>query len=392
MNNFHKRRKIKNKIFGFFCFFSLFLCCILVVLLIANIALDAYFVFTKPFLLIDNNYIGDNKIDESLLKNFIKDQNHDWSENEVRKIYNKLFLIKANEGKIYEKSDKKFTEIPLSFLAKEILQNKRNEDQLSINFLTICQNKNLIKNKFNYAFFINHDSVNPEQAGIITSLVGTLLVITVYLFFSVIVGVSSAIYIAYFLRSRRIRHFLLFNTYNLASLPPVVYGLISLFIFYHLFSVPRSSALIGGLTISLISMPNIIIIAKQAIKTVPIEIQEAALALGASRTRTFFDHVLPMAAPQIISGIMLGIVRVISETAPLLMVGMVIFSTNTPQNFTEPTNTITTQIYLWSKMKNEYFLNLSSAAILVLICILILIKLFAMWLIKKFGNFHFDDH
>lgn len=390
MNNIQKRL-LKDRIFKISCFLSVSLCFSLIIFIIGRIANDASFVFIKPVLLIENTFITENHIDEKLLKGFIQTQSENWNENEIRTIYNRLFLIKSDEGEIYQKGTKKFSEIPLTFLAKEILQGKK-FDNLLMEFLKICKEQNLIKNKFNYSFFVNRDSVNPEQAGIISSLVGTILVIAIYIFFSTIIGISSAIYIAYFLRSRRLRHALLFNIYNLASLPPVVYGLVALFIFYHLFSVPRSSTLIGGLTISLISMPHIIIIAKQAIKAVPKDIQEAALALGASRTRTFFDHVLPMAAPQIISGIMLGIVRVISETAPLIMVGMVIFSTNIPQNFTEPANTITTQIYLWSKMKNEYFLNLSSAAILVLIGILILIKLLAMWLIKKFGNFNPDHH
>lgn len=390
MDNIQKRL-LKDGIFKIVCFFLALMCCSLIIFIIGRIANDALFVFTKPVLIIENSFIAKHRIDEELLKHFIQKQNESWTEAEIHTIYNKLFLIKANEGEIFTQNNKKFKDIPLTFLSKDLLQGKK-IDTLLINFLNLCNEQNIIKYRFNYSFFTNHDSINPEQAGIISSLIGTLLVIVIYLLFATIVGISSAIYISYFLRSRRLRHALLFNIYNLASLPPVVYGLISLFIFYHLFSVPRSSALIGGLTISLISMPHIIIIAKQAIKAVPKDIQEAALALGASRTRTFFDHVLPTAAPQIMSGIMLGIVRVISETAPLIMVGMVIFSTNIPQNFTEPTNTITTQIYLWSKMKNEYFLNLSSAAILVLIGILILIKLLAMWLIKKFGNFNPDHH
>lgn len=380
-----QKRKIKDKIFQFFCFLALFFCCFLLLFIIARIFVDASVVFFKPALLIESNNV--DLVDEKFLKNFIAKKNTNWNEKQIRKIYNNLFLIKSNVGEIYPKSDQKYTKIPLNFTVKKILQNE-NSDQLLREFLHLCRQKNLLKSQLNISFLSNRDSINPEIAGIFSSFIGTVLVMLVYIICSVPMGICTAIYSVFFLNSRKLRHILLFNIFNLASLPPVVYGLISLFIFHQCLAIPRSSALIGGLTISLISFPHIVIISKQALRAIPKEIFLGALALGASKTQAIFDHMLPAALPQIFSGIMLGIVRVISETAPLIIVGMVVFSANSPQNLIEPTNTITTQIFLWSKMKNEYFLYLSSAAILVLIFTITVIKVLTLIILKKFSRFH----
>jgi len=245
--------------------------------------------------------------------------------------------------------------------------------------------ENRLEKRFNIGFFTEGDSREPEQAGIKGAMVGSLLTMLVTMLLSFPIGVSAAIYLEEFApKNNKWVDLIEININNLAAVPSIVFGLLGLAVFIGLFGVPRSVPLIGGLVLTLMTLPTIIITSRAALKAVPPSIREAALGLGASRVQTTFHHVVPAAMPGILTGTIIGMAQALGETAPLLMIGMVAFVADVPQGITDPSTVLPVQIYLWSDSPERAFTERTSAAIMVLLGFLIVMNFLAVIMRKKF--------
>jgi len=232
--------------------------------------------------------------------------------------------------------------------------------------------------RFNSALFSNGDSREPELAGIRGALMGSfyMLIVTIMLAFPI--GVAAAIYLEEFAPRNRWSDLIEVNINNLAAVPSIVFGLLGLAVFINWVGIPRSAPLVGGLVLSLLTLPVIIIASRAAIKAVPPSIREAALGLGASRMQVVFHHVMPLALPGMLTGAIIGMSRALGESAPLLMIGMVAFIVDVPGSLSDPATALPVQIYLWADSPERAFAERTSAAIIVLLGFLLVMNLTAV--------------
>ena len=245
--------------------------------------------------------------------------------------------------------------------------------------------KNEIERRFNVPFFTSGDSREPEQAGILSALMGSFYTMLVTMTLAFPIGVAAAIYLEEFApKNNSLVDFIEVNINNLAAVPSIVIGLLGLAVFIQFFGVPRSTPLVGGLVLTLITLPTIIIASRAALKSVPPSIRQAAYGMGASRVQTVFHHTLPLAMPGILTGTIIGMAHALGETAPLLMIGIVAFIVDVPHGITDPAAILPVQIYLWSDSPERAFTEKTSAAILVLLFFLVMMNLLAVLLRKRF--------
>jgi phosphate transport system permease protein len=237
--------------------------------------------------------------------------------------------------------------------------------------------------RFNKALFTNGDSREPELAGIKGAVMGSLYMLLVTVLLSFPIGVAAAIYLEEFAPRNRWSDLIEVNINNLAAVPSIVFGLLGLAVFINWAALPRSAPLVGGLVLTLLTLPVIIIASRAAIKAVPPSIREAALGLGASQTQVVFHHVLPLALPGMLTGTIIGMSRALGESAPLLMIGMVAFIVDVPGSFTDPATALPVQIYLWADSPERAFAERTSAAIIVLLGFLLIMNLTAVIMRKK---------
>lgn len=238
---------------------------------------------------------------------------------------------------------------------------------------------------FNTGLFSASDSREPEQAGLKGAIMGSLYTMLVTLLLSFPIAVAAAAYLEEFApQNNRWVDLIEININNLAAVPSIVFGLLGLAVYINFFGVPRSTPLLGGLVLSLMTLPTIIIASRAAIKAVPPSIKQAAIGLGASPVQTLFLHTLPLAMPGILTGTIIGMAQALGETAPLLMIGMVAFVAEVPNGFLDPATVMPVQIYLWSDSPERAFTERTYAAIMVLLIFLIMMNLIAIVLRKKF--------
>ena len=199
------------------------------------------------------------------------------------------------------------------------------------------------------------------------------------------IGIATAIYLEEFApKNNKFVDFIEVNINNLAAVPSIIFGLLGLAIFLNFFGMPRSAPLVGGMVLSLMTLPTIIISSRAALKSVPPSIKEGALGLGASHTQAVFHHVLPVALPGMLTGTIIGMAQALGESAPLLIIGMVAFIVDIPQTMTDPATALPIQIYLWADTPERGFVERTSAAIIVLLVFLMLMNSLAVYLRKKF--------
>ncbi len=241
-----------------------------------------------------------------------------------------------------------------------------------------------IRTRFNPQFFLSGDSREPEQAGVLGALVGTFLTLLVTLILSFPIGVAAAVYLEEFARRSRLTDLIEVNINNLAAVPSIVFGLLGLAMFIQFFGMPRSAPLVGGLVLSLMTLPTIIIASRSALKAVPPSIREAALGMGASKVQTVTHHVLPLALPGMLTGAIIGMARALGESAPLLMIGMVAFIVDVPKGFADPSTVLPVQIFLWATSPERAFVERTSGAIIVLLAFLLLMNAIAVVLRSRF--------
>lgn len=243
---------------------------------------------------------------------------------------------------------------------------------------------NNIRTSFNTTFFTASDSREPEQAGIRGALMGSFWTLIVTLLISLPVGIAAAVYLEEFAPQNRFTDFIEININNLAAVPSIVFGLLGLAVFINFFGMPRSAPLVGGLVLSLMTLPTIIISSRAALKSVPPSIKEAALGVGASHMQTVFHHALPLAMPGILTGAIIGMAQALGETAPLLMIGMVAFIVDVPGGIVDSATVLPVQIYLWADSPERAFTALTAATILVLLAFLAAMNAVAIYLRKHF--------
>lgn len=255
-----------------------------------------------------------------------------------------------------------------------------------ITWLKSLKEGNLVHAHFNTTLFFSGDSREPEQAGILAAIIGSFYLMLVTLALSFPVGVATAIYLEEFSPRNRLTYIIEININNLAAVPSIVFGLLGLAIFLDFLGLPRSAPLVGGLVLTLIILPTIIVAARAALKTVPLSIREAALGIGASKMQSVMHHVLPLAMPGIMTGTIIGMAHALGETAPLLMIGMVAFIADVPTTPLDPATVLPVQVYLWADSPEKAFVERTAAASIILLIFLTAMNAFAVIVRKKFDR------
>jgi phosphate transport system permease protein len=267
---------------------------------------------------------------------------------------------------------------------RDVPESDRRVDDRKLDWLSALEADGRVEQQFNRGFFTSGDSRDPELAGIWSATVGSLFMLLVTLVLSFPVGVATAMYLEEFAPRNRWTDLIEVNINNLAAVPSIVYGLLGLALFINLFGMPRSAPIVGGLVLSLMTLPVIIIASRAALTAVPPSIREAALGVGASKVQMVFHHVLPLALPGMLTGTIIGMARALGESAPLLMIGMVAFIVDTPTSPLDPATALPVQVYLWADSAERAFVERTSAAIIVLLAFLLLMNAAAIFLRKRF--------
>jgi phosphate transport system permease protein len=269
-------------------------------------------------------------------------------------------------------------------VGRNLPANERRLSDAQVGWLEKLEAEGRVELAFNRYFFFGGDSRDPELAGIWSATVGSFFMLLVTLALSFPLGVATAIYLEEFAPRNRWIDLIEVNINNLAAVPSIVFGLLGLALFINAFGLPRSAPLVGGLVLSLMTLPVIIIASRAALTAVPPSIREAALGLGASKMQMVLHHVLPLAMPGMLTGTIIGMARALGESAPLLMIGMVAFIVEAPQSPLDPATALPVQIYLWADSPERAFVERTSAAIIVLLLFLLAMNAVAVFLRKRF--------
>ena len=320
-----------------------------------------------------------NRKDKKKLYNLISSE----STFELRDIILKNPSILGGEQNIWVSAS---DDLSLFFRGKmnvEVPEDQRQISDKEINWIEKLNKEGQIRSKVNWGFFKNGDSREPEIAGILAALVGSALSLSVCFVLSFPLGVAAATYLEQFAPRSRISDIIEVNINNLAAVPSIVFGLLGLSIFLGYFDIPRSSPLVGGMVLSLMTLPTIIIASRASLQSVPPSIKEAALALGATPVQAVFHHVFPVALPGMLTGAIVGMARALGDTAPLLMIGMVAFIVDVPNSILEPATALPVQVFLWADSPERAFSEKTSAAIIVLLIFLIIMNLVAVLMRRR---------
>ena len=266
----------------------------------------------------------------------------------------------------------------------DLPESDRKVKDMQIAWLDQLRAQGRTESRFNTTFFTQGDSREPEMAGIRVALYGSFFTLLVTFAIAFPIGVSAAVYLEEFAPRNRLTDLIEININNLAAVPSIVFGLLGLAVFINFFELPRSAPLVGGIVLSLMTLPTIIITSRAAIQAVSPSIRQAALGVGASRLQTVTHHVLPVAMPGILTGSIIGMAQALGESAPLLMIGMVAFIMDAPAGVTDPATVLPVQIFLWADSPERGFTEKTSAAIMVLMGFLILMNGLAVYLRRHF--------
>ncbi|MFO1015380.1 MAG: phosphate ABC transporter permease PstA [Caulobacteraceae bacterium] len=301
-----------------------------------------------------------------------------------------LDMVKANPnliGQTVTLTGLVGTKADLYFKGEIKLATPESERQLTnrqIAWLDRLKGAGAIRSGFNTTFLTHGDSTEAEQAGVLGAIIGSAMTLLVAGLLAVPIGVLAAVWLEEFAPKNRWTDLIEVNVNNLAAVPSIVYGLLGLAVFINWLHVPRSSPLVGGLVLALMALPTMIIATRSALKAVPPSVREAALGVGASKTQTVFHHVLPLAGPGIMTGAILSMSHALGETAPLLMIGMVISMTGLPQGFASAATVLPVQVFIWENASERGFHERTAAAIMVLLTFMIIMNGLAIFLRSRF--------
>ncbi|MFW9620168.1 MAG: phosphate ABC transporter permease PstA [Sulfurospirillum sp.] len=291
-------------------------------------------------------------------------------------------LIKANPSWMNTKQE--FWALANSEVDQYLKGKESRTSERDRAYVDELKNDGKVELKFNKIFLLSGDSKIPENSGIYSAIIGSLLTMIVTIAIAFPIGVMTAIYLEEFAPENKLTHIIEVNINNLAAIPSILFGLLGLAIFINFFGVPRSSPLVGGMTLALMSLPVIIVSSKAALKSVPASIRQAGFGLGLTKWQIVRDHVLPVAMPGILTGSIISIARAIGETAPLIIVGMIAFVPDAATSFSDAATVLPAQIFTWAGMPEKAYLERTAAAIIVLLVLLLSLNAVAIYLRKKF--------
>jgi phosphate transport system permease protein len=384
-----KRRYFFNWLFRGMGLLAIIASCLFLVIIISSIVIKGYraFLISEINLTIkidhsNNNY--QHLIEQAFSSYQIEDRNKIYeiisedAEFKLKKYISDNPSIGANEIKLWLPAAGKLDMYEKNFITK---------DKFDPSIFKVIENlheQKLIRTSFNIGFLTSGDSRQPESAGVGGSIIGSFFTIFTCMLVSFPLAVSTAVYLEEYAPKNKLTYFVEVNINNLAAVPSIVFGLLGLAIFLGKFGMPRSSSLAGGVTLSLMVLPTMIITTRTALKTIPASIKQAVMALGASDLQILIHHTLPLAMPGIMTGAILAISRAIGETAPLIMIGMVAFIADVPHNLLDPATVMPVQIFLWADSPELAFVEKTSAAIVVLLLILLVMNIISAILRKKY--------
>ena len=267
---------------------------------------------------------------------------------------------------------------------REIEEKRRVLNDFQLGLLDRWTAEGRRSSSFNHRFFTNGDSRSPELAGLGGAIAGSFWTLMVCLILSFPMGVAAAIYLEEYAPKNRLTEIIEVNINNLAAVPSIIFGLLGLAVILNFFVLPRSTPLVGGIVLSLMTLPTIIIACRASLKAVPPSIREGALAMGASKMQTILHHVLPLAMPGTLTGTIIGLAQALGETAPLLMIGMFAFVVDIPAGPLESATALPVQVYLWAESSERGYVELTAAGIMMILIFMALMNSFAIILRKKF--------
>ena len=263
-------------------------------------------------------------------------------------------------------------------------QANRKVSDRQVAWMNTLAKEGAMAQRFNSGLFTFGASSRPETSGLGVALIGSLYMMLIVLCLSLPIGVAASIYLEEYAKKSRLTDIIEVNINNLAAVPSIVFGLLGLAVFINFFGLPRSASLIGGLVLTRRTRPTSISATRAALRAVPPSIRSAALGIGASKTQMVFHHVLPLAAPGILTGTIIGLAHALGETAPLLLIGMVAFVANYPVTPLDPSTALPVQIYMWANEAERAFVERTSGAIIVLLLFLAVMNIGAIILRRRF--------
>ncbi|PTW62150.1 phosphate ABC transporter membrane protein 2 (PhoT family) [Breoghania corrubedonensis] len=263
-------------------------------------------------------------------------------------------------------------------------QSRRKVNDQQVEWMNKLAGEGILTGRFNTGIFLNGASSRPETAGMGVAMIGSMYMMAIVLVLALPIGVAASIYLEEFAPKNRWTDLIEVNINNLAAVPSIVFGLLGLAVFINFAGLPRSASLVGGLVLSLMTLPTIIIATRAALKAVPPSIRAAALGIGASKMQMVFHHVLPLAAPGILTGTIIGLAQALGETAPLLLIGMVAFVADFPATPMDPATALPVQIYMWANEAERAFVERTSGAIIILLMFLAAMNITAIILRRRF--------
>jgi phosphate transport system permease protein len=372
-----KYRHLKSKIFKYVSVFSIAIAVLFLVWFLVDIFLKGTPAFKQAYIKLDVTYtkqltksprkVVDRKLRRLISRAWIRTLPKYIKENpDVLGATKSIWVLADDQVDQYLKGHKN----KLKSKQKKLVEKLKNDGRCQL--------------QFNRLFFTKGDSKRPEYAGFGSAIVGTILTMIVTMLFAFPIGVMSAIYLEEFAPKNRFVDIIEVNINNLAAIPSILFGLLGLAIFISLFGLPRSSPLVGGLTLGLMTLPIIIVSSKAALKSVPSSIREAGYGLGLTKWQIVKDHVLPLAFPGIMTGSIIGLAQAMGETAPLIIVGMIAFVPDMSFSITNAATVMPAQIFTWAGMPEGAYIEKTAAGIIILLAILLSLNALAIYLRKKF--------
>ena len=393
--------------FRIYCLLAIGISIAFLFIMVGSIAMRGTSAFKQSFVQIEIELVAD-AIDAENVKatrfgKFIKKAlRNDFPEATSRKDKKKLYrLISANaeysvrdqveanpqligtRAKLWVRASSDVDMYLKGYVDVSLDESKRRLNDQQLKWISQLEQEGKIEIRFNSKFFTTGDSREPEQAGVLGAIIGSALSLLVCFILSFPLGVLAAVYLEEFAPKNKLSRIIEVNINNLAAVPSIVFGLLGLAIFLNFFGLPRSTPLVGGMVLALMTLPTIIIASRASLRSVPPSIREAAMGIGASKVQTTFHHVVPLAMPGMLTGSIIGMAQALGETAPLLMIGMVAFIVDVPKGITDAATALPVQIFLWADSPERGFLEKTSAAIMVLLVFLIVMNLIAIILRRR---------
>lgn len=304
-------------------------------------------------------------------------------ENLMQAVLKNNDLIGANK-KVWLKASSKIDIIHKNPEMKDLSESNRLISDKELKWFDKLIRNGDVKFSLNKIFFLKADSTEPEQAGILGSILGSFFTLVITLILSFPIAVAAGVFLEELAPKNRLTDIIEININNLAAVPSIIFGLLGLAIFLNVMHLPRSAPIVGGMVLALMTLPTIIIATRVSLKAVPPSIREAAVGLGATKFQSVIHHVLPLAIPGIATGTIIGMSRALGESAPLLLIGMVAFIVDIPGSFTDSATVLPVQIYLWKSTAARGFVELTAAGVIVLLTFLILMNALAIYVRNKF--------